>query len=271
MATRLLDIGSTFRFSATQPTAAVFMVTPREAPGITIAQAVWSTDPVLDDHVYTDVYGNTCRQLVLPAGVSTQTFSAVAEVPDAVDDSDPSAPEMSPTELPADVLLYTLPSRFCQSDVLGTQAWNLFGDLAPGYGRVAAISTWVHQHLRYTTGSTGPLNTSVDSFVSGVGVCRDFAHLMVTMCRALHIPARYAFGHLPDMDVVPNPAPMDFHAWVEVFLGGRWFTFDPRHDELRKGRVPIAFGRDAADVAMVTTYGGPWMQYMGVTAQERTA
>lgn len=176
---------------------------------------------------------------------------------------------MDPALLPDDVLVYTLTSRFALPDVIGNNAWKQFGAMAPGYGRVEAIMHWTSNHLAYVTGSSNPLTTAADAYSAGRGVCRDFTHLMITMCRALNIPARYAFGYLPDMDVVPDPSPMDFHAWVEVYLGDRWWVFDPRHNRRRKGRVTVAVGRDAADVAMVTTWGGPWMQLMTVTAQER--
>lgn len=268
MPTRQLDLGCSFRFSSTDPTASVFMVEAQPTDGVVLSDVTWATTPEITSRPYLDQFGNHCRRLVVPAGISTFTWTARAEVPDTVDSVDESASETPIDDLPDDVLVFTLPSRFCESDVLGGQAWKLFGHLEPGYGRVQAICTWVHDYLVYTTGSTISTSTAADAFLRGVGVCRDFAHLMITMCRALNIPARYTFGYLPDMDVVPNPSPMDFHAWVEVFLGGRWQTFDPRHDARRKGRVVVAHGRDAADTAMVTTYGGPWLQLMTVTCHE---
>lgn len=269
MATRTVDLGCTFRFSATMPTASVFMVEARSDDLVSVHDAQWSSTPEVESHTYTDAFGNTCRRLVMPVGVTTFTYSAVAEVPDAIDWADEQAPETPMAELPSDVLVYTLPSRFCESDVLSGQAWKLFSGTPRGHARVQAICSWVYNYLTYTTGSTVSTNTAADAFLRGVGVCRDFAHLMIAMCRAMNIPARYTFGYLPDMDFERNPAPMDFHAWVEVWLGGRWVTFDPRHDARRKGRVVVAHGRDAADTAMVTTYGGPWMQLMTVTCDER--
>lgn len=269
--TRTLDLGSSFRFSATAPTAAVFITEPESSDRVQISNGGWKISPNLASTTYRDSFGNLCRRLVLPVGITTLSWRGIATVPDALDDADPNAIEMWPSDLPDDVLQFTLPSRFCESDVLARQAWKLFGSMTPGYGRVQAICTWVHSYLSYVTGSTIATDTAVNAFTTGVGVCRDFAHLMITMCRALNIPARYTFGYLPDMDVVPIPTPMDFHAWCEVYLGGRWYTFDPRHDALRKGRVVLAHGRDAADTAMVTTYGGPWMQNMTVIAEEQTA
>lgn len=271
MDTRLIELGCYFRHQAAWPTAAVFQVTAASSDRVRISDAAWTVEPHVPLHHYTDTFGNTCTRLELPAGVSVVEYRALATVPDEVDEADDSAPEIPAAALPDDVLVYTLASRFCQPDELGRHAWRLFGDLPKGRSRVQAISTWVHDYLVYTTGSTVPTSTSVDAFSSGIGVCRDFAHLMITMCRALNIPARYAFGYLPDVDVVPNPTPMDFHAWVQVWLGDRWWDFDPRHNTRRKGRVQIGQGRDAADAAMVTTYGAPWLQLMTVTAREFVA
>jgi transglutaminase-like putative cysteine protease len=146
--------------------------------------------------------------------------------------------------------------------------WDLFGDLKPGYRRVRAIMDHVHNRLQFRYGSSTPLTTAADVHASGYGVCRDFTHLALTFCRALSIPARYVFGYLPDIEVEVSPEPMDFAAWCEVFLDGKWWTFDPRNNEARKGRVLIGRGRDALDVAMTTTFGGPVLKRMDVWADE---
>ncbi|MFC6714911.1 transglutaminase domain-containing protein [Branchiibius cervicis] len=279
MGTRQLDLGCTFRHQAAWPTAALLHVVPavpsdggapamRRNAGIIFKDEKWSLEPQIEIHPYTDTFGNQIQRFTMPQGVSTVSYSVRAEVPDEIDPADESAPELSPIDLPDETLVYTLASRFCHNDVLSGQAWKLFGGMEPGYQRVAAICDWTWNYLTYTTGSTTFTSTSTDAFLTGRGVCRDFAHLMITMCRALNIPARYAHGYLPDMDVPPLPTPMDFHAWVEVYLGDRWWTFDPRHNARRKGRVLIGVGRDAADVALITTYGAPWLQLMTVTAQE---
>lgn len=196
-------------------------------------------------------------------------FQAVATVPDAPEDADPQAPELAAADLPDEVLLYTLPSRYCLPDVLGREAWAQFGDLPRGYRRVQAVCDYVHKHLTFRYGSSTALTTAADVHVSGYGVCRDFTHLAISMCRALSIPARYVFGYLPEIEVaVPNPHPMDFAAWMEVWLGDRWWTFDPRNNVGRKGRVLIGRGRDAADVAMATTFGAPRLEAMTVIAEE---
>ena len=177
-------------------------------------------------------------------------------------------PECAPDGLPDDTLIYTLPSRYCLPDVLGDEAWSRFGPMRTGYPRVQAICDYVNSHLTFRYGSSGPQSTAVDVNRTGFGVCRDFTHLAISFCRALNIPARYVFGYLPDMDVPPDPAPMDFAAWMEVWLGDRWWTFDPRNNRRRKGRILIGCGRDASDVAMVTTFGAPLLESMTVHAQE---
>lgn len=273
MTTRQLQIGCYFRYSATMPTAAVFQVEGRESTRVQLSDVSleWDGDQFPGGspmHRYVDAGGTRCIRVTLPSGVSQLTYRALATVADEVDEHDLAAPEDMPQDLPDEVLAFTLPSRFCQSDMLSDQAWRRFGHLEPGYQRVLAIMDFVHSHLIYTTGSTNSTTSALDVYTSGRGVCRDFAHLMVAMCRAMNLPTRYAFGYLPDMDVVPLPTPMDFHAWVQVWLGGRWYDFDPRHNELRKGRVLVGTGRDAADAALVTTFGGPWLQSMVVTADE---
>lgn len=184
------------------------------------------------------------------------------------DREDHEAAELPPDCLPDEVLLYTLPSRFCPSQELADDAWRLFGTCAPGWRRVQTIVDWVHGEVRFGYLDTSPLATAVDVFHSRAGVCRDFAHLAVSFCRALNIPARYAFGYLPDIEVAPVPEPMDFCAWIEVFLGGSWWTFDPRNNQRRIGRALISRGRDALDVAMISTYGGPLLTSMTVWANE---
>ncbi len=180
----------------------------------------------------------------------------------------PETPQLPVEDLPDDTLLYTLPSRFCQSDALSDTAWQLFGNSEPGWKRVQAVCDWVHEHIRFQYGTSTPLTSAVDVYEQSVGVCRDFTHLAVTFCRALNIPTRYVFGYIPDIGVPPPDDPMDFCAWMEVYLGDRWWTFDPRNNMPRVGRVLIGRGRDALDVAMVTSYGSPTLKQMTVWADE---
>jgi transglutaminase-like putative cysteine protease len=211
---------------------------------------------------YEDSFGNHCWRITAPAERLVIRYDAVFAVPDAPDPIDVAAQEMPVPALSDDVLVFTLPSRFCQSDLLLDDAWALFGALPPGYQRVQAICDWVHANVEYNYGGSGPSVSAIDTFASRLGVCRDFAHLPVALCRALNIPARYVFGYLPDYGIEPPDVPMDFHAWFEAYLGGRWYTFDARHNAPRIGRVKIAQGRDATDVAMVTSYGTARLESM---------
>ena len=268
MATRDVRIGCEFVYDAEVATSTIFQVTPLGTDGVAISGEEWSIKPELDSHEYRDLYGNRCQRMVLPQGRCEIRYSAIARVPDATEDADESAPELPPRELPDDVIVYTMPSRFCLPDMLGTEAWTRFSHLPTGYSRVQAICQHVNGHLKFAYGSSSPTSTAVDVNLSGFGVCRDFTHLAITFCRAMNIPARYVFGYLPDMDVPIDPAPMDFAAWMEVWLGDRWWTFDPRNNRRRKGRILIGRGRDASDVAMVTSFGGPTLQTMLVVAEE---
>lgn len=265
---RRVRVGCEFRYATQVATPAVFQVQPATDTPATVLRQSWDIQPTVASHRYTDLYGNHCRRLVLPVGEATLRYDALVAVPDATEDVAPDAAEVPVAHLPDNVLLYTMPSRYCLPDVLADQAWRLFGGHQPGYRRIQAICDHIHKHLRFEYGSTGPTTSAADAYADGRGVCRDFAHVAISFCRALSIPARYVFGYLPDMDVPPDPAPMDFAAWMEVYLDHRWWTFDPRNNTARKGRVVIGHGRDAVDVAMVTTYGGPLLQSMRVWADE---
>jgi transglutaminase-like putative cysteine protease len=265
---REVRVGCEFRWSAEVDTPAVFQVQPYEEGPAIVEQLGWETSPVVLRHGYRDLYGNGCQRMVLPAGESVIRFDALCSVPDATEEVRADAPETPVTELPDEALLYTMPSRYVLPDVLGDEAWKLFGSLPPGYGRVAAVIEHVNSSIEFEMGSSTPMTTSADVWAAGRGVCRDFAHVALSFLRALNIPARYVFGYLPEIEVPALPEPMDFAAWIEVYLDGTWFTFDPRNNEARKGRVLIGRGRDALDVAMVTSYGGPVLQRMEVWAEE---
>jgi transglutaminase-like putative cysteine protease len=215
---------------------------------------------------YQDPYGNVCDRLTLPPGRTVLRYDANVRVPGEKDDADTTARQIPVGSLPDEAMVFLLPSRFCLSDVLQEQAWDLFGATAPGWARVVAVCDWVHENLRFQPGSSNPLTSVLDVWQSRTGVCRDFAHLGLTLCRSLNIPARYVFGYLPDVDVPVPYEPMDFCAWFEAYLEHRWWTFDPRNNVPRAGRVVIGRGRDALDVAMVTTYGAPVLQAMRVWA-----
>lgn len=264
---RHVRVGCEFVYEAEVDTPAVFQTQPRPESPIAMLEAATSLDPARPVRSYVDLYGNPCQRLVLPAGRSTFRYDALVAVPDGPEPTDPDAPELLPDDLPDDVLLYTLPSRYCLPDMLGDEAWERFGDLPRGYRRVATICDHVHGYLRFQYGSSLPSSTAVDVNSSGFGVCRDFTHLAISFCRALNIPARYVFGYIPEIDV-PEREIMDFAAWMEVWLGDRWWTFDPRNNRPRIGRIVIGRGRDASDVAMATTFGGPTLESMTVWADE---
>ncbi|MEP6463514.1 MAG: transglutaminase family protein [Frankiaceae bacterium] len=267
-ALRHVRVGCRFAYEAAVDTAAVFQVQPHPEVIATIVRESWDTSPELQRTGYRDLYGNICHRLTLPTGPSEFRYDAVVMVPDATEAVDLDAAEVPPDDLPNDALVYTLPSRYVLPDVLANEAWELFSAVKPGYRRVAAICDFVNGHVQFSHTSSTPLTTAADVYAAGQGVCRDFAHLAITFCRALNIPARYVFGYLPEIEVEPLPEPMDFAAWMEVYLDGSWWTFDPRNNAARKGRVLIGRGRDALDVAMVTTYGGPRLCGMEVWAAE---
>jgi transglutaminase-like putative cysteine protease len=267
---RRVRVGCEFAYLAQVDTPTVFQVEPRNAAPVSLVHQQWSVQPRVHLRRYTDLYGNPCVRLVLPAERCVLRYEAVMLVPDATEEADEHAPQLSPDALPDEVLVYTLPSRFCLPDMLGDEAWSRFGALAAGYSRVQAICDYVHGHLIFSYGSSNAWSTAVDVNTSGFGVCRDFTHLAISFCRALNVPARYVFGYLPDIDVASDPAAMDFAAWMEVWLGDRWWTFDPRNNCRRKGRIVIGRGRDASDVAMVTTFGAPTLESMSVHAAEES-
>lgn len=263
-----MQVGCEFVHLAEVATPTVFQVQPLDEPPVAVLREQSSSEPVMGSHGYTDLYGNPCLRLILPAGRSSFRYEALVDVPDATEDAAEDAPELPPEALPDGVLHYTLPSRYCLPDMLGDEAWSRFGGAAAGYRRVQAICDHVSKHLEFRYGSSTARSTATDVNTSGLGVCRDFTHLAISFCRSLNIPARYVFGYLPDIDVDPEPVQMDFAAWMEVWLGERWWTFDPRNNRRCKGRIVIGRGRDASDVAMATTFGAPVLESMVVHAQE---
>jgi transglutaminase-like putative cysteine protease len=260
-----LSVGCRFEYAVLDETPAVAMVEPHTSVQGTVLEERWDVDPLLR---FKDLYGNVCRRLLLSAALTTFSYDAVVRIS--------PEPESMPGErdvqhriedLPADLLHWLLPSRLCESDVLADEAWSMFGETPRGPARVGAVCDWIFDNIQY--GVPSIQTTAVgEIYARRGGMCRDFAHLGVTFCRALGIPARYVFGYLPDIGI-PGPfPPMDFHAWFEVWLGDRWWTYDARFNTPRIGRVPIGRGRDAVDVAMVTTYGAATLERMTVWADE---
>ena len=213
------------------------------------------TDPWVPLSLYRDSFGNWCTRLVAPPGRILITADGLIHDDGQLEPVNWEAGETPVESLPEETLLFLLGSRYCDTDVLSQTAWSLFGSLRPGWSRVQAICDFVHQHLAFSYRDARSTRTAAQAYEERVGVCRDFAHLAIAFCRCMNIPARYCAGYLGDIGVPPDPAPMDFSGWFEAYLDGRWYTFDARHNTPRIGRVLIARGRDAADVAMSTAFG----------------
>lgn len=212
------------------------------------------TTPPLEVRQYVDAYGNICSRVAAPAGRVTLSSDFVIRDSGLIDDYAPEAVEHPVEDLPDEVLLYLLGSRYCETDRLSETAWSLFGGLAPGWARVQAITDYVHAHIAFSHEDARADKTAYDVWTEGRGVCRDYAHLAITLCRCMNIPARYCTGYLGDIGV-PIRGIMDFSAWFEVYLGGEWRTFDARNNMPRMARVLIARGRDAVDVPIANTFG----------------
>ncbi len=224
-------------------------------------------EPAVPIHEYTDSFGNICTRVVAPAG--NIRFLGDATIYDS-GDYDPqqlSAMEHPIEDLPDEVLQFLLSSRYCEVDLLSVVAYELFGHIAPGWGRVRAVCDWVWSRVRFGYHYARATRTALDVYTERVGVCRDFQHLAITFCRALNIPARYATGYLGDIRW-PVSGPMDFSAWFEVYLNHKWWTFDGRHNQPRIGRVLMATGRDAADVALTTSFGTANLRNFFVVSDE---
>jgi transglutaminase-like putative cysteine protease len=211
-------------------------------------------EPSIPVRSFSDRFGNRCHRLVAPPGRLGMSADFIVADSGAPDPVLPSAPWQPIDELPDDVLPYLLASRYCDVDALGWLAWDRFGATPPGWGLVQAICDYVHERIEFGYEHASPTRTASQAHEEGVGVCRDFAHLAITLCRCLHIPARYCTGYLGDIGVPGRPL-MDFSAWFEVYLGGAWRTFDARHNIPRIGRIVMARGRDAVDAAISTTFG----------------
>jgi transglutaminase-like putative cysteine protease len=264
-----LSVGCRFGLSSTQPAEAILQVAPCPAPGISIGGERWHSEA--EHHAYIDHYGNRCERFALASGDSQIGYEAQVVLMRAADAIEPDVPETPVALLPDEVLSYVMPSRFCLPDELGHEAWQRFGSIAPGWGRVQAIVDYVHDSLEFVAGASNPWTTAADAYRARQGVCRDFAHLAITFCRALNIPARYVFGYIPNVGVEVPPEAMDFAAWFEAYLDGCWHTFDARNNTPRIGRVVVGRGRDAVDVALITSFGPLTLTDFEVIAEPRLA
>jgi transglutaminase-like putative cysteine protease len=229
------------------------------------------TEPMAPLSMYRDGTGNWCTRVSAPAGRFRIAADALIRDSGAIEPSFPYAAEHAVESLPNETLVYLLPSRYCETEQLSETAWRLFGGMAPGWGRVQAICDFVHRHIAFHYQYARPTKTAWEAYQERRGVCRDFAHLAITLCRCLNIPARYCTGYLGDIGVPAMDAPMDFAGWFEAYLGGSWHTFDPRNNQRRVGRVLIARGRDAADVAISMTFGPNTLESFKVWTDEVSA
>ena len=253
---------------------------PRGAPMILMLNIHYSraSDIVIPDHLttepsvpitgYRDLFGNWCNRIVAPPGQTRLTSRGVLRDTGQPDVVVPSAEQHAVEDLPEEALVFLLGSRYCETDLLSQVAWNLFQTTPPGWARVQAICDYVHDHVTFGYEHARVTKTAFEAFGERAGVCRDFTHLAVTLCRCMNIPARYCTGYLGDIGIPPPYGPMDFAAWMEVYLGGRWYTFDPRNNAPRIGRVLIARGRDASDVAIATTFGPNVVESFSVLTEE---
>ena len=263
-----IRLGYEIEFEVPAPVAMVSMLSvhPSRVPDLRAPDEL-STEPGLALSSYIDHFGNLCTRFVAPAGTLRLRSATLIEDPGTPDPVAPHAQEHPVGELPDEALLYLLNSRYCEVDRLSNIATDLFGGCAPGWGRVQAICDWVNTKVTFGYQHARPTRTALDVFTDRVGVCRDYQHLAIAFCRALNIPARYATGYLGDIGV-PVILPMDFSAWFEVYLDDRWWVFDARNNTPRIGRVLIATGRDASDVAITTSFGMANLMRFAVLAEE---
>ncbi|MFT4149564.1 MAG: transglutaminase family protein [Paracoccaceae bacterium] len=265
----LIRYGYDFTVNCPQPTPMVCLVSARpEHRAQLAAPEVHRTFPDVPGRFFSDSFGNLCWRFTAPAGDLRLSGEGLIHDDGLPDPEHRDAIEHPVEDLPDEALTYLLGSRYCETDLLAPVAWNLFGHLAPGWDRVQAIVDHVNGHIRFNYHDARPTRTAHEAWVEGRGVCRDFAHLAIAFCRCLNIPARYVNGHLGDIGIPFNPDPMDYAAWMEVYLGGRWHTFDPRNNARRIGRIVVARGRDATDVPMITSFGPHWLKNFTVVTHE---
>jgi transglutaminase-like putative cysteine protease len=236
------------------PLLALLDVHPSRVADLRSSSSI-AADQDVPMHTFPDQFGNVCTRTMAPAGTLTLSSDFVIEDSGMPDEVALDAPEVPVEDLPDDALKYLLPSRYCETDRLSPVAWSLFAGAGRGWSRVQSIVEFVHGHVTFGYEHASATRSAWDAYQERVGVCRDFAHLAIALCRSMNVPARYCTGYLGDIGVPPTDAPMDFSAWFEAYLGGRWYTFDARHNARRIGRVLMAQGRDAADVALTTTFG----------------
>lgn len=264
-----IRFGYELEYCVPQNSAMILMLHSQPGPRQRLLRPdVMRTVPQVPLSFYVDAFGNTCTRLEAPAGLLWVTADAVIEDCGTPEPEVSTAGEHSVRDLPPDTLQYLLASRYCETDLLMNDAWHLFGHLAPGWSRVQAICDFVNGNVNFGYPFARATRTALETHRERQGVCRDFAHLAISFCRCLNIPARYCTTYLGDIGVPPVDAPMDFAACMEVYLGGAWHIFDPRNNVRRVGRIVVARGRDAADVAISTAFGAPYLQKFRVWTDE---
>ncbi len=252
----LLKVHASAAYNMPAETFLLLMVEPTlVGPRHVVQTENLSTTPTPFSDLWTDAFGNPQRRMVVPAGPFKFHFEATIDAQPNLEIPD-NAPEPSPRQIPPEAMVYTFPSRYCQSDRLVRMALDEFGAMKPGGARVKAIARWIHEHVEYRYGTTDASTSAADTAIERVGVCRDFAHLVIAFCRALGLPARYVSGYCLGLQ------PQDFHGFAQVYLGGTWHNVDATYSGVRPALVPIAVGRDAADVAITTLWG------MGTVAEQ---
>ena len=262
-------IGYEFAYKFPQPTPCLLVLNVHHTRvGDLVTPDHVVTSPSVQLAGYRDGFGNWCTRIVAPAGL-VRIFSNTEILDTGLPDPVPARAAQVPVEqLPDDALTFLLASRFCESDKLLDMSWELFGKAEPGLGRVRAVCDFVHARIAFNYANARATRTAVEAYQESTGVCRDYAHLAIAFCRALNIPARYCTGYLSDAGTPQPYPPGDFAAWFEAYLDGRWHTFDPRNNTQRIGRILMARGRDAADVAMITTFGPNTLESFRVWADE---
>lgn len=265
----LIRIGYDIQFDLPErvPMVAMLHVHPSRAGDLREPDTL-HTEPVIPIELYMDSFGNVCSRFVAPAGMVRLYNNTLIEDSGNPDQADTAAVQVPLEQLPPETLQYLLPSRYCEVDRLSSTAFELFANTAPGWARIQAICDWVNQKVMFGYQFARPTKTALEVYTERTGVCRDFQHLAITFSRAMGIPARYLTGYLGDIGVPPSMAPGDFSAWFQVYLGARWWSFDARYNVPRIGRVLIATGRDAADVAITTAFGSAPLRSFAVITSE---
>ena len=266
-----IHTGFEITFDCPKPTPMLLMLSVHPSRRDDLETPDWvKTSPVVDVRQYLDHYGNICSRIMAPPGRITLSADFIVRDDGQLDDYAPEALETPFEQLPDDVMIYLLGSRYCETDRLIGAAWSLFGATPPGWARVQAIMDYVHEHIRFGYEFARPTKGAYEAWQEAAGVCRDYAHLAIALCRCMNIPARYCAGYLGDIGV-PVVGVMDFSAWCEIYLGGRWYVFDARSNQRRMARVLIARGRDATDVPIANTFGEALLSGFTVVSDELIA